>query len=203
MALDPLAPVRIGLRLGIAVLRFELRVLEHLAGTDRREARGVVIVEREPDIAGWQPEARVPDAPIREPEAPAPEPEVRGPEAPAPEPEMPAPIPAAEAPIPEPEAPPAPPEPEAAAHIETEPELVAEFSEPGAEEGAGAQLHVEEPWDGYRRMRVADVVDRVAVAGPEALAVIQLYESTHRRRRSVLGAVERRERELANRPPAG
>jgi hypothetical protein len=233
MALDPLAPVRIGLRIGIAVLRFELSVLEHLLGTDRREADGVVVVEREPDLAGWEPEAGVPTAPVPEPGAPVPE--ARGREA-----EMPAPIPEAEAPTPEPEAPPAPAEPEAAPHIETEPEappapaepeaaphietepeapptpaeaeaaphietapdLVAEFAEPGAEEGAGAQIHVEEPWEGYRRMRVADVVDRVAVAGPEALAVIQLYESTHRKRRSVLNAVERRERELANRPPA-
>src|SRR5689334_19972782 len=38
-----------------------------------------------------------------------------------------------------------PPEP---AHISEEPELVEEFAEPGAEDGAGAEVHVQEPWDG-------------------------------------------------------
>ena len=85
-------------------------------------------------------------------------------------------------------------------HIDTEPELVGEFAEAGAEEGAGAEIHVDEPWDGYRRMRVTDIRDRVAVAGPEELAVAQLYEVTHRRRRSVLDAVERRSKQLANAP---
>jgi hypothetical protein len=91
-------------------------------------------------------------------------------------------------------------EPETPVHIDTEPELVAEFAESGAEEGAGAELHVDEPWEGYRRMRVAAIRDRVAVAGAEELAVVQLYEVTHRRRRSVLDAVERRSNQLANAP---
>jgi hypothetical protein len=98
-------------------------------------------------------------------------------------------------PEPEPE-----PEPEPPVHIDTEPDLVGEFAEPGAEEGAGAELHVDEPWQGYRRMRVAEIRDRVAVAGAEELAVTQLYEITHRRRRSVLDAVERRSKQLANAP---
>jgi hypothetical protein len=92
------------------------------------------------------------------------------------------------------------PEPEAPAHIDTEPELVAEFAEPGAEDGAGAEVHVAEPWDGYKRMRVADIRERVAVAEAAELAIVQLYESSHRKRRSILDAVERRSRELANAP---
>jgi hypothetical protein len=99
---------------------------------------------------------------------------------------------------PEPEAPPLEPEPPV--HIDTEPELVGEFAETGAEEGAGAEIHVDEPWEGYGRMAAADVQDRVAVAGAEELAVIQLYETTHRKRASVVDAVERRSKELANAP---
>jgi hypothetical protein len=179
MSLDPLAPIRIGFRIGIGVLRFELRLVERLLGLDRQPPV-VVVVDAEPDIARGAPAATVAE--------PTPEVEVFPP-TPTPEPD-------AGAGVPE-------PEPEAPAHIDIEPELVAEFADPGAEEGAGAEIHVDEPWEGYRRMRAADVRDRVAVAGSEELAVIELYESAHRRRRSVLDAVERRARELANRPGAG
>jgi hypothetical protein len=161
-------------------------------------------MDQEPEVAPWPPpEPDVVDVePIPEPEVapPPPEPDVVDVE-PIPEPEPTAPVPEPEALAPEPE-PPAP-EPEPPAHLDAEPELVAEYAEPGAEEGAHAEIHVDEPWDGYRRMRVADVRDRVAVASPEELAVIQLYESTHRKRRTVLEAVDRRSKELANRPPAG
>jgi hypothetical protein len=166
MALDPFAPLKFGIRLGIGVLRFELRVIERVLGLDGREPDAVVVVvESEPEVAS----------------EPASEPQVAAVDS---------------APIPEPPA--RPPEPPP--HIDTEPELVAEFAEPGAEEGAGAEIHVDEPWDGYRRMRVADIRDRVAAAGAEQLAVTQLYEVTHRRRRSVLDAVERRSKQLANAP---
>src|SRR3954469_1002871 len=169
MSLDPLAPIRLGFRAGIGVLRFELRLIEHLLG-----------------LNGDEPEAYVP----RQPAAPA------RPVAPEPEPEPePGPVEPPLAAVAEPE-----PEPEEPVHVDTEPELVAEFSEPGAEDGAGAEIHVAEPWDGYKKMRVADVRDRVAVAGTEELAVVQLYEMTHRRRRSILDAVERRTKELANAP---
>jgi hypothetical protein len=87
-------------------------------------------------------------------------------------------------------------------HIDTESELVGEFAEKGAEEGAGAEIHVDEPWDGYSQMQVADITARVLLATPEELVVVQLYEGTHRKRDSVLDAVERRSRELANTPSA-
>jgi hypothetical protein len=166
MAFDPFAPLKFGIRLGIGVLRFELRVIERVLGLDGPEPDAVVVVvESEPEVAS----------------EPASEPQVAAVDS-APMPEQPA----------------RPPEPPL--HIDTEPELVAEFAEPGAEEGAGAEIHVDEPWDGYRRMRVADIRDRVAAAGAEQLAVTQLYEVTHRRRRSVLDAVERRSKQLANAP---
>ena len=170
MAIDPLAPVKFGIGLGAGVLRFELRVIERILGLSHPEPDAVTVVV--------EPEPQVAPEPAPEPQVAAPEP----------------------APIPEPPARPLEPEPEAPVHIDTEPELVGEFAEAGAEEGAGAEIHVDEPWDGYRRMRVTDIRDRVAVAGAEELAVTQLYEVTHRRRRSVLDAVERRSKQLANAP---
>ena len=109
------------------------------------------------------------------------------------------PAPARRTPVPPPE-PEIELEPEEPSHIDDEPELVAEFAEPGAEDGAGPEIRVDEPWTGYARMKVAEIKRRVADATPAEAAVIQLYESTHRNRRSILDAVERRSRELANSP---
>jgi hypothetical protein len=176
MTLDPLAPIRLGFRIGIGVLRWELRVVEHMLGLDR-EQPDVVVEEPE----RFEPAARETEAQRfapSEPLAVAPEPIARVPE-----------------PEPWPEA-----EPEAPTHIDTEPELVAEFAEPGAEEGAGPEIHVAEPWDGYKQMRVVDIRERVAIAEAAELAIVQLYEGSHRNRRSVLDAVERRSKQLENAP---
>jgi hypothetical protein len=78
-----------------------------------------------------------------------------------------------------------PDEPE---HVSEEPVLVAEVADRGAEEGPGPQISVAEPWEGYSRMKAPDVIDRLAAATPEELAVVQLYESTHKRRKTVLEA---------------
>jgi hypothetical protein len=88
--------------------------------------------------------------------------------------------------------PPEPPRPARAKDVDEEPVLTAEFAEEGAEDGAGAEVHVEEPWEGYRDMKVADVTARLATATATELAGVQLYESSHRKRRSVLRDVERR-----------
>ena len=69
--------------------------------------------------------------------------------------------------------------------------LVEEVAEAGAEDGAGAQVHVDEPWDGYRQMTAGDVVDRITGADTAVLAAVQLYELTARRRQTVLDAVQR------------
>jgi hypothetical protein len=169
MAFDLLAPVRLGIRISIGVLRFELHFLEQLIDTGQ-----------EPPTPAYRPPAAQPSPPVVDVPPPPPPAVVDVP-------------PVAE----EPEAPDEPPQP---AHIDDEPELVAEFSDPGAEEGAGAEIHVDEPWDGYRSMNAAEVRDRVAVADAAQLAIVQLYESTHRKRRTVLQAAERRARELANAP---
>jgi hypothetical protein len=73
-------------------------------------------------------------------------------------------------------------------HVSEEPVVVAEV---GSAE-AGAQVNVAEPWKGYRRMKAADVIDRLAAATPAELAVVQLFEQQGKARKTVLAAVERR-----------
>jgi hypothetical protein len=90
---------------------------------------------------------------------------------------------------PPPAASPAPPQP-APPHISEEPTLVAETAEPGAEEGAGAELRVDEPWAGYAKLTAAEIRDRLASASDEELAAVELYESTHRRRRTIVDAAK-------------
>ena len=76
--------------------------------------------------------------------------------------------------------PPAPPE-----HVETEVDLVAEASD----WGPGPEIHVDEPWEGYRRMKVDEIVAHLEGQSAEVLAAIELYETTHRHRGAVLNAV--------------
>ncbi len=83
---------------------------------------------------------------------------------------------------------PAPPIPDEAVHVSEEPELVEELAEPGAEEGAGAQLRIVAPWQGYEQMKAADIVQRTAFATREELAAIELYELAGRNRKSVVAA---------------
>jgi hypothetical protein len=70
--------------------------------------------------------------------------------------------------------------------------LVGEFAEAGAEEGAHAELNVEEPWEGYDRMRVGEITAALEGATREALAAVELYERSRKGRRSVLQAAGRR-----------
>jgi hypothetical protein len=77
------------------------------------------------------------------------------------------------------------------AHVSEEPTLVEELAEPGAEDGAGAEIRVDEPWEGYARMNAKQVLARLNSATPAALAAVQLYESSHRRRQTILNAVQR------------
>jgi hypothetical protein len=81
-----------------------------------------------------------------------------------------------------------PPDP---VHVSAEPSLVEEFAEPGAEDGAGAQVTVEEPWTGYSKLHADDLIARVGIADPAELAAVSLYERAHQNRQTVLSAVER------------
>jgi hypothetical protein len=77
-------------------------------------------------------------------------------------------------------------------HVSSEPTLVEEFAEPGAEDGAGAEIHVNEPWPDYQRMAAKDIVARLEQASRAELAAVQLYERIHRARETVLAAADRR-----------
>jgi hypothetical protein len=90
-----------------------------------------------------------------------------------------------------PDAPPAVPDELVPDHVDEEPVLVAEVAEEGAAEGAGAELHVETPWEGYDEMTAADICDRLAAATLAQAAAVELYEAAGKNRRSVLDAAER------------
>jgi hypothetical protein len=83
------------------------------------------------------------------------------------------------------------PEPAEPAHLDIDDELVQEVADPGAEDGAGAQVSIAEPWSGYRELRAADVIERLAAASPAELAAIELYELSSRKRRTVVAAAQR------------
>jgi len=187
MSLDPLTPVRLGigatrlgLRIGVGVAKVPLRILSGLLGHDDGDFQAPA---RAPRAAKAPPRKAAPQEP---PAAPVSVAARARPNHPAYEAEV-----AAE------------PEPEPPAHVDDEPELVAEFADSGAGEGAGAELHVDEPWDGYRSLTADAIKSRIDAASAAELAVIQLYEATHRGRRSVLDAVERRSKQLANEPHPG
>ncbi|MFZ1995867.1 MAG: hypothetical protein WAU75_17275, partial [Solirubrobacteraceae bacterium] len=78
-----------------------------------------------------------------------------------------------------------------AAHVSTEPELVEELAEPGAEDGAGAQVRIGEPWRGYRHLKARDVIARLTTATREELAAVELFELAHANRKSVVAAARR------------
>jgi hypothetical protein len=149
-----------------------------------------------------EPEERAPSEPSpaeREGRPPAPSP-ADAPASPAraePAPPTTA-APAVDEPAPSPPDQPAP-FPPVEDHVDEGVVLAAEAAEAGAEEGAHAELHVEEPWEGYDRMRVGEITTQLEGATREALATVELYERTHRGRPSVLEAADRRLRELSGR----
>ena len=90
-----------------------------------------------------------------------------------------------------PDSPPAVPDELIPDHVDEEVVLVAEVAEEGAEDGAGPEIHIDEPWQGYDRMAAVEVCDRLTAATAELAAAVELYESTRRSRRSVLDAAGR------------
>lgn len=73
-----------------------------------------------------------------------------------------------------------------------EPVEVAEFAEPGAEDGPGPELEIDEPWNGYARQDARTIVQLLSTVGRESAAAVELYEASHRNRRTVLEASQRR-----------
>jgi hypothetical protein len=78
------------------------------------------------------------------------------------------------------------------------PAVVRESADPGAADGAGAQVRVAEPWEGYDGLGAKDVIERLSNATAAELAAVQLYEAGKRRRKTVLAAAER---QLSERSP--
>jgi len=82
--------------------------------------------------------------------------------------------------------------PRGAKQVDDEPIPIAESAELGAEDGAGAEVHVDPPWDGYDAMTAADIRDRLIGADAGLAAAVALYEAAGRGRVSVVRAAERR-----------
>jgi hypothetical protein len=103
------------------------------------------------------------------------------------------PPPPADSPPPPADSPPPPADPDELIpdHVDEEVVLVAEVAEQGAEGGAGPELHIAPPWEGYDRMAAVEVCDRLSAATAELAAAVELYESARKSRRSVLAAAER------------
>jgi hypothetical protein len=140
----------------------------------------------EPRQTSAAPPTREPAPPVAEPAAPPPPPPPPPPATPA---AAAAPAPSAAPVAPEPVAPePLAPQP---VHVSESPELVDEVADPGAEDGAGAQIRIAEPWEGYRAMKAADVIDRLASSSAEELATVELYELAGRNRKSVVAAAQK------------
>jgi len=155
------------------------------------------------EIGGWKRRWEPPSSrPVGEPPPPpgaprrpvATTPATPPPAAPPPAAVPPVTPPAAAAPPVAPPAAPAPPPAPAPepAHVDSDAVIVAESADAGATEGAGPEIHVAEPWEGYSDLNVKDISKQLATASPATLAVVRLYESGHRNRRTVLQAVERR-----------
>jgi hypothetical protein len=82
----------------------------------------------------------------------------------------------------------APPEPPEPVHVSEEPVLVAEVAEAGAEDGAGAELRIDEPWEGYSTMSASEIRTRLRRADAATLGAVRLYEAAHKGRSTVLEA---------------
>jgi hypothetical protein len=63
-------------------------------------------------------------------------------------------------------------------------------------------VHITEPWRGYAQLTAREVIARVSEATREELAAVQLYETAHRQRASVMDAVSRELRAQSGRGAA-
>jgi hypothetical protein len=52
----------------------------------------------------------------------------------------------------------------------------------------GATIHVDEPWEGYEKLKAPEIVARVNESDAATKAVVRLYEQTHRKRKSIIDA---------------
>jgi hypothetical protein len=95
---------------------------------------------------------------------------------------------------------PSPVVPPEAKVLNDDPILVEVFAERGAEEPAGPEIRVDEPFEGYSLLKANDVIDRLRAASAEEAAAIELYEGTTKGRATVMRAAQTRLAELDPRP---
>ena len=172
-------PVRVGVRCAGLALRGTYAVTERALGLAGSVA-GSIIRPDSPDVdldgAEHQHDATYHDAtpvPVDAPPAPA---------TPVPVDALPVDTPPVDAPLPPLDGP---------VHVSEDAEIVETVAESGAKDGAGAEVHVAEPWDGYREMKADDVIDRITGATVAELGAVELYELSGRSRQSVIDAVRR------------
>jgi hypothetical protein len=84
-----------------------------------------------------------------------------------------------------------------AKQVDDDPVPIAEFGEAGASESAGPEVHVDEPWDGYRGMTAARIRQRLVGADRATVAAVLLFENAGSQRSSVVKAADRRLRQLS------
>ncbi|MBA2505793.1 MAG: hypothetical protein H0V29_07595 [Thermoleophilaceae bacterium] len=68
--------------------------------------------------------------------------------------------------------------------------LVAESHDPGAEHGAGPEIDIEEPWEGYSELGSPEIIERLESSDAATAAAVRLYEAANRGRRAVLAAAD-------------
>ena len=81
-------------------------------------------------------------------------------------------------------------------HVSEEPVLVAESADVEIADGIHTDWNVQEPWDGYRGANAGEIIEALERCNPAQLAVVRMYESNNRARKTVLEAADR---ELASR----
>lgn len=75
-------------------------------------------------------------------------------------------------------------------HVSEEPELVIQSAGATADAVPGPEVRVEEPWEGYDRMKAADVRQRLVGADSEVAAAVRLYEGLRKKRTTVIRAAD-------------
>jgi hypothetical protein len=78
--------------------------------------------------------------------------------------------------------------------IEVEEELVEQVAERGAETTPGPEIQIAPPWDGYDKMKVGEIRDRLDAADTATAGMVEIYERAKKNRRSVIDAAERAQR---------
>jgi hypothetical protein len=97
-----------------------------------------------------------------------------------------------EEPPPPPPAPPTPPEavPPEPTPGEAARERASRREAETTSDSPGPQIRIDEPWAGYRKQPAGEIVQRLNGSDEATKAVVRLYESGHRKRKSILAATE-------------